>query len=466
MLMALLSAALLTAAPNLPALYQLMQKAIAEKNLAEARRISSELLSKGPQALPSPLVYYDISLQMILLEIDLGSLSGARKQLEMIEKQEVPAPVRSGLLFARAHLAAKEKGAQAAMRELVVILERVPFIDWPQSEKLFHHTVCHTQNTRLDDLMAKADEAFKNRLFAKALERYDALLATVEEGLYPKATKNPRIETHIRFYKAKSLAYLGEHAKAIDQYARITDELQLEKEALQIRFELGVSLSALGQHLSASSHFSHVAKETKTSDPFYFRSRLLLAQSMQQLGDIEKASQNLYEIEQSHKLCTSQKILKKAAFLALELTELGATSHKQSHLDFAEAELLKLPQDDAVAAHLAEVWRHNPLTGSHKIAQLLKNHLFSEDEKSAYVRFLLVQTLPLDKALEQINVFRAPHLIQTKSAILALLWIAERALEEGRALDAESSCSLALKHCPDELRERASMLYAKALQAL
>lgn len=466
MLMLLLSAALLAAAPNLPTLYQLMQKAIAEKNLTEARRISSELLSRGPDALPSPLVYYDISLQMILLEIDLGSLSGARKQLEMIERQTVPAPVRTGLLFARAHLAAKEKGASAAMRELVKILEQVPFIDWPQNEKLFHHTVCHTQNTKLDDLMAKADEAFKNRLFAKALEGYDSLLTMVQEGLYPKATKNARIETHIRFYKAKSYAYLGEHAKAVDQYARIADDLQLDKEALQIRFELGVSLAALGQHLSASEHFAHVAKESKPSDPFFFRSYLLLAQSQRQLGQLENASKNLHEIERNHKLCTSPKVLKKAAFLALELACSGAAGDRQSHLDFAETELLKLPQDDSVAAHLAEIWRYNPLTGSHKIAQLLKNHLFAEDEKAAYVRFLLVQTLPINEALDQVKVFQAPHLIETKSAIEALLWITEKALKEGQAVAAETSGALALKHAPEELREKAHLLYTKVLQAL
>jgi len=466
MLLALLSAVLLTATPNLPALYQLMQKAIAEKNLAEARRVSSELLSQGPDALPSPLVYYDISLQMILLEIDHGSLSGARGQLEMLEKQEVPAPVRSGLLFARAHLAAKEKGSKAAMRELVKILEQVPFIDWPQSEKLFHHTICHAQNTRLDDLLAKADEAFKNRLFAKALERYEALLSAISEGLYPKATTSPRIETHIRFYKAKSLAYLGEHAKAVDQYARIADDLQLEKEELQIRFELGVSLAALGQHLSACSHFAHVAKEAKTSDPFYFHSRLLLAQSSKNLGDLKKASECLYEIEQNQKLCSSPKILNKAAILALELTGLGASTHKQSHLDFAEAELLKLPQDDVVAARLAEIWRHNSLTGSHKIAQLLKHHLFADDEKAAYVRFLLIQTLPLNEALEQVKVFQTPHLIETKSAIEALLWITEKALQANRAKDAERSGAVALKHAPPELKQRATEIYTKTLQVL
>lgn len=467
-----LSIALANNPPEPSELYQSLQRALHNKNLSEAKKLSDQLLKKGPTSLPNPFVYYDISLQIILLEIENGHVKAAHEQISSLELMQLPPAAQTALLFAKARLAAKESGTPAALSQLRAIETSLPFIEWPQSEKLFHHTICHAQNSSCDTLLTKADEAFKNRRFSVALEHFDRLIALVDQGLYPKALKNPRIETHIRFYKGKSLAYLGEHAKAVDQYARIAEGLQSVEEAQQIHFELGVSLFHLEQYLSAKEHFEKVLSESSPSNTFFHRAHLFLAKSALDLNDYTAADKSLHEIEVNKKLCTSHKVLQKASQLSLKLIKkMPHSKWALAHLDFAEEELLKLPQDDRVALKLTEVWALGTCydrPGTHKIAELLKHHVFTDDEIAAKVRFELIRTLKnVDEMSAHLNVFATPHLIRTDAAIEALIWASERLISEGRIAEAEQYITLAEKEAasPDQ-KARAASLQQECLKSL
>ena len=164
-------------------LYQSAQKAIKQNDLPTAKKSLKELIKLGPKAFQNPFLYFDIYLQLIRLEINEGFYKDAKMHLSTLQKQEHPTEVKFAAGFLHAELKAKEEGSECAYLALEQLKEMIEFSNWPQEQKLFHHSISFQQDQHYDALLAKADEKFQNKNYSEAIYSYEKIANAIEKNL-------------------------------------------------------------------------------------------------------------------------------------------------------------------------------------------------------------------------------------------------------------------------------------------
>jgi len=280
-------------------LYQSALKALKTRDSSTAKRAFQKLVAKGPKAFPNLYTYYDVYVQLIQLEVDEGFCSDARAHLEDLMKCQLPDEVLQLTAFIEAHLLSKEASAEKALEKLADLKEKLPFAQWPQREKLFHHSVSYQQDSAMDALMVKADEAFQNKDLPKAWGYFKELIRSVDHNLYPKAATRPEITSHIYFYGGKTLSLLGHYNQASTYLSKVLSNIQNASELPQIRYELAYAYMRQKAYVSALEVLKAATSELDTANPFCFRSLALYAGCALKAGRGQEAKKALELIKEN-----------------------------------------------------------------------------------------------------------------------------------------------------------------------
>jgi hypothetical protein len=277
-------------------LYQSAQKAIKQNDLPAAKKALNQLVQQGPKAFQNPFLYFDIYLQLIRLEINEGFYKDAKTHLNALQKQDNPKEVQFAIGFLDAELKAKEDGSEKAYIALEQLKNQVEFANWPQEQKLFHHSISFQQDQTYDELLAQADEAFKNKQYDHAIFLYEKITTAVDCHFYPKAMLKPQVPTHLYFYLAKSYSKINNETKAIYFYNKLLDGLQIKKDLAQIQFELGISCYKLKDYKNAALHLEKVIIKEQESLPYFLTASLLYIRANLYLKQVEKGCDQLVKI--------------------------------------------------------------------------------------------------------------------------------------------------------------------------
>lgn len=335
--------------PEIAKLYQTALRALKSRDNPTAKRAFQKLVAKGPKAFPNLYAYYDVYIQLIQIEVDEGFCSDARAHLKDLMSHKLPDEVIQLTAFIEAHLLSKESSAEKALEKLTELKESLPFAQWPQREKLFHHSVSYQQDSAMDALMVKADEAFQNKDLPRAWGHFKSLIRAVDLNLYPKAINRPEITSHIYFYGGKTLSLLGQYKKASNYLSKVLSNIQNASELPQIRYELAYAYMRQKAYISALDVLQPTASEFDAKNPFFFRSLTLHVMCALKAGRGADAKKTLELIkERGNELKGNTKLWHQVAQLTLDYARMfpnDDTIDLQRLIEFADVIFSRLENE-------------------------------------------------------------------------------------------------------------------------
>ena len=446
-------------AEDIGKLYQSAMRSLKSNDTTSAKKALVKLIDKGPKAYPNTFAFFDLYLQLIQLEIDAGFYRDAKDHLKRLATFEIPNQVELAISFAYAHLLAKESSASKALEKLNSIKLELPFADWPQQEKMLHHTISYQQDSALDALLVEADEAFQNRNLPKAWSSYQELITQIERNLYPKVETRPEVRTHIFFYGGKTLAMLGEHRKAIALYTKLIDTLQNTSDLVQIRFEGGYSLAKIHDYKSSVVWLEEALKDCPVKNPFFLRAIALLTSCALHDQSWQSADKALRLIEDKQGLISSSSpnaLWEKIAFSQMRFSELAPNAFPLSdHLENAEKtlrSLLKEKPSDALYLKLVRLYgikqkRLKDPKAHLELSSLIATAPFKSIQTEAEALALGLEfASDSSAALQMEDQLLDRRFISTKGHQKAHLRRGKRLLEEGKKTKNKSILTQAERH--------------------
>ncbi len=440
-------------------LYQSALNSLKNKDTTNAKKALIKLINKGPKAYPNAFAFFDLYLQLIQIEIEGGFFRDAKGHLEKLSAFEIPTEVELAISFCYARLLAKESSASKALEKLNEIKHQLPFADWPQQEKMLHHTISYQQDSALDALLIEADEAFQNRDLPKAWNSYRELIDQIELGLYPKVESRSEIRTHIFFYGGKTLAILGEHAKAIALYSKLIETLQNTSDLVQIRFEGAYSFAKIHNYKSSVIWLEEALKECPPKSPFFLRAISLLTSCALHDQNWQSADKAFRLIEDKKGLIPPSlpnTLWEKIAFSQICFTQLAPdTFPLSSHLESAEKilnRLIKEAPSDALHLKLIRLYgtkqkRLRDQKAGKKLLSLIEKAPFETIQAESDALSLALE-FSLDKRLASLleEKLLDRRFISTKGYQKVHLQKGKRLLEAGKKANNKSLLAQAERH--------------------